>query len=79
MTLIRKSTQSDVEVDMVSTKLGEVYNVKVDGREYAPNMSSTDAYEALVDCFNDGSIRLPSRFIVEFGQHVINQLLQKIR
>jgi len=79
MTLLRKSSTSDVEVDMVSTKMGEVYNIKIEGRECPTNLSASDAYEVLVEWFSDGTIRLPSRFVVEFGQHVINQLLQKIR
>ena len=79
MTLLRKSTTSDVEVDLLSTKNGEAYNIKVEGKEDRLNLSPVDAYDFLVECFNDGNIRLPSRFIVEFGQHALNQLLQKIR
>jgi small nuclear ribonucleoprotein (snRNP)-like protein len=79
MTLLRKSTSSDVEVELVSTKNGEVYNIQIEGHDDQRNLSSTDAYEALAECFKDANVRLPSRFIVEFGQHVLNQLLQKIR
>jgi len=79
MTLLRKSASSDVEVELISTKNGEVYNIQIEGHDDQKNLCSTDAYEALAECFKDANVRLPSRFIVEFGQHVLNQLLQKIR
>lgn len=79
MTLQRKSAQSDVEVEMNFTKMGEVYSVTVGDKPVQNGLTSPEAYELLVEAFNDSNVRLPSRFVVEFGQHVINSLLQKIR
>ena len=79
MTLLRRSAQNDVEVNMTFTKMGEIYSVQVGDKEAANNLSATEAHEVLVQAFDDVNIRLPSRFVVEFGQHVINSLTQKMR
>lgn len=64
---------------MTFTKMGEIYSVQVGDKEAATNLSATEAHEVLVQAFDDVNIRLPSRFVVEFGQHVINSLTQKMR
>lgn len=79
MTLLRRSAQNDVEVNMTFTKMGEIYTVQVADNEVSSDLSATEAHEVLVKAFDDVNVRLPSRFVVEFGQHVINSLTQKMR
>ena len=38
-----------------------------------------DVSGSIAKAFDDVNVRLPSRFVVEFGQHVINSLTQKMR
>jgi hypothetical protein len=79
MTLQRQSAQCDVEVNMAFTKIGETYSVVIKDKEPVTNISGTEVYEILVQAFDDPDVRIPSRFVVEFGQHVINSLMQKMR
>jgi hypothetical protein len=77
MTILRKSQSCDIQVDMKPSAAGILYSVSTDTDVLIADGTAVATYEKLVESYD--TIRIPARFIIEFGQNVIAELLTKIR
>ena len=70
MTLLRRSAQNDVEVNMTFTKMGEIYSVQVGDNEVSSDLSATEAHEVLVKAFDDVKIT-PTTYVINRKGQII--------
>lgn len=82
MKLIRKAQNCDIEMDMTPGFNGEfLYSIDIvqDGNQsYCQSVPQEEAFGKLVELFGNPSIRVPSKYVIEFAKYVITDLCKKL-
>ena len=79
MVLLRANTHSDLEVSMRSTPSGIRYDIhNVETQIYVKDLSPMDAYTSLTSAFQSNTVKIPSKFVIEFAEFVIADLSAKL-
>lgn len=79
MTILRANAHSDIEVTLNATSNGLRYDIenRVTG-EAKRGLESIETYRVLSAAYTSGKYKVPSKFVIEFAQHVIADLTQQL-
>lgn len=79
MTILKANSHSDIEVTLIATANGLRYDVENTATgENKRGLEAVEAYRVLSTSFSSNKYKLPSRFVIEFAQHVISDLTAQL-
>jgi hypothetical protein len=79
MTILKGNAHSDFEVVLNATPNGLRYDMENrETGEVKRGLESIETYRVLSAAYTSGKYKLPSKFVIEFAQHVIADLTQQL-
>ena len=79
MIILKANSHSDIEVTLFATANGLRYDVENTAtNENKRGLEAIEAYRVLSAAFSSNKYKLPSRFVIEFAQHVISDLTAQL-
>jgi len=75
MTILKANSHSDIEVTLIATANGLRYDIEnTCSGENKRGLEAIETYRVLSTAYSSNKFKVPSRFVIEFAQHVISGL-----